>query len=162
MTERERDADLGCPECGQPLTCRQYTHHEKVGIYAVTDSTSHAWQCGSCGEVALTLTDLAALQRRAAAIVLRDAKQVTGDVIRYARKSLGLRQVDLAELLDCASETLSRQENDKEPMSRPMQLALVAILDGVGLFGGDVDEFIAHERTRPSLHEFEVPLPRTG
>jgi DNA-binding transcriptional regulator YiaG len=127
----------------------------------VTDATGQVLTCSKCGDVELSLKDLAGYQRRAAAIVIRDAKRIDGAVVRYARKALGLRQVDLAELLECAAETVSRWETDDLEMPRASQLALVAILDGVSSYDGNVDDFLEHERSgRPSGRDFEVPQAR--
>jgi putative zinc finger/helix-turn-helix YgiT family protein len=164
MTEKktgDRAAHV-CQECGSALAMRNYKHTEKVGKVKVTDATGQVPTCTKCGEAELSLTALAGYQRRAAAIALRDARSVDGPMVRYARKALGLRQTDLAELIGCASETLSRWETDALEMPRNMQLALVAVLDGVEHHGGDVDDYLAHDRERHSVRSLEVPARRTG
>ena len=150
-----------CAECGKALVLRNYTHTEKVGRYRVTDATSQLLQCSGCGEPVLTSRDWAGYQRRAAAVVLREARTVDGAVMRYARKAIGLRQVDLAGLLGYAPETLSRWETGDLPIPRTAELALVAVLDGVELCGGDVDAFVECEKGgRPASHTLEVPQTR--
>lgn len=148
------------------MALRGYTHVEHVGDVKVKDSTSFAWQCQSCGECDLSLDDLAGYERRATALVLRDGHHVNGSSIRSARKALGLRQADLAILLGCEPETVSRWETGSRPMPRAEQLAVVALLDGVER--GDTDlQALLHtpqgddkdkaDRKKPV--EFEV-LPR--
>lgn len=120
-----------CESCDIPMHVRGYKHVEQVGNVKVTDGTGLAPQCQKCGKVSLLLSDLAGYERRAAALVLRDGKHVDGSVIKYARKALGLRQTELAFLLQCTPETISRWENGANPMKRAEQLAIVALLDGV-------------------------------
>ena len=112
------------------MECRMHNHVQRVGSVSVHDATAFAWQCKVCGEVDLALDELAGYERRAAALVLRDGRHVNGEVLRAARKALDLRQTDLASLLECKPETISRWETGTMSMPRAEQLALVALLDG--------------------------------
>jgi DNA-binding transcriptional regulator YiaG len=146
-----------CPTCDGRMVFRPYGHVEKVGRYKVNDATAFAWQCEDqkCGEVELTLDQLAGYQRRAAAIVLREAKEIDGPVVKYARRALGMKQTELAEHLDCRPETLSRWETGDAPIPRAEQLAIVAILDAVEL-AGSLEAYLSQESSRPSK-TFDVP-----
>jgi DNA-binding transcriptional regulator YiaG len=156
----DTDRSKTCSTCGGSTTHRGYVHVEKVGKYKVKDATSFAMQCTKedCGEVELTLNELAGYQRRAAALVLREAPEVDGAVVKYARRALGMKQVDLAARIGCASETLSRWETGVAPIPRAEQLAIVAILDGVELAGG-LDGYLEQDHARTSK-TFEVPPRR--
>jgi transcriptional regulator with XRE-family HTH domain len=146
------------------MELRGYKHVEHVGSVKVTDATAFAWQCRDCEECDLSIEQLAGYERRAAALVLRDGKHVTGNVIRYARKALGIRQADLAVLLKCEPETVSRWETGARPTPRAEQLALVALLDGVEQTGLDVRAALdaaASERSAPDEPaELNVPALR--
>jgi DNA-binding transcriptional regulator YiaG len=109
----------------------------------------------------LSLAVLAGYERRAAALVLRDGKHVNGTVIRYARKALGLRQTELAALLQCTSETLSRWENGAQQMKRAEQLALVALIEGVERDGVDIKKQLTNKREdgHSAVGELEVRRP---
>jgi transcriptional regulator with XRE-family HTH domain len=120
-------------ECGGEMREQTYVHVEQVGAFKVKDGTMQLPQCEKCGNVEITLDELAGYQRRAAAAALREAPKVDGAMVKYARRALGFKQTELAELLGCASETLSRWETDTAPIPRAEQLAIVAILDGVEL-----------------------------
>lgn len=150
-----------CPSCGEPMALLGYTHVEAVGGVLVKDATSLAWQCKSCDLTDLSLEDLAGYERRAAALVLRDGMRVDGNVARDARKALNLRQVDLASLLGCEPETLSRWESGTRPMPRAEQLALVALLDEVESFGVDVRELLDRKKSDQPI-EMEVKRHKTG
>lgn len=137
-----------------------YTHVEHVGSATVTDATGFAWQCASCGECDLSLEDIAGYERRATALVLRDGRHVNGSVIRSARKALGLRQAELATLLDCEPETVSRWETGLRPMPRAEQLAVVLLLDGVERGDTDLQIMLSERRgdaeDKTGSVEFEV------
>jgi len=149
------------------MSCRRHKHVEKVGKAIVTDETGFAWQCASCDEVEVTSAQLMGYERRAAAIVLRDGRHTTGSLVRYARKSLGLKQTELAVLLECTAEHISRLENGHATATQTEVLALVALLEGVENGSEDLKARLEQEggdAARPSMHEFEVrePARRTG
>jgi putative zinc finger/helix-turn-helix YgiT family protein len=145
---------------GGTMVDRTHEHVERVGQHIVTNAWGEASVCNKCGEVELYLNELAWYQRRAAAIVLRESTSIDGAVVKYARRSLGLKQTELAELLGVRHETLSRWETDSEEMPRTAQLGLVAILDGVEQMDGDVQAFVrrARAKTRRPSRRHVVPL----
>jgi putative zinc finger/helix-turn-helix YgiT family protein len=153
-----------CPECGQGTLRRTVvTHVETVGGIKVNDGTAFGLACDRCGEYDLTGDELAGYQRRAAALVLRDRRLVTKDVVRYARKALGLRQVDLGALLDKSPENISRWETGEVRIPRAEQVALIALLDAQedGIDLGDwieMERAPLHRSKRPP--ELDVPPPR--
>jgi DNA-binding transcriptional regulator YiaG len=75
------------------------------------------------------------LEIAAACAVLSHAESINGDELKFARKAMGLRQPDLAALLDVAPETVSRWENDKDPIRRQTQLAVLLFLEHTARFG---------------------------
>jgi DNA-binding transcriptional regulator YiaG len=149
-----------CPDCSRgTLRRRTVDHVENVGKVKVRDTTAFALVCDECGDYDLAANDLAAYQRRAAAIVLRDGRFVKGAVVRYARKALGLRQVDLAVLLHKSAENISRWETGDIEIPRAEQLAVMACLDAAER-GIDVHEWVATERLpnrRRGRAELDVP-----
>jgi DNA-binding transcriptional regulator YiaG len=152
-----------CPECGGKLVGRAVKHVEKVGPATVTDGTGVVSVCEACGEYDLSAEQLSGYERRAAALVLRDGAHVDGQVVRYARKALGLRQEELATLLACRGETVSRWETEAIEIPRTEQLALVALLDGVEcgqLDPADALERAKQDKPRKGPAQLEV-LPRT-
>jgi len=90
-------------------------------------------RCLACGEETFAASALVRAER-AVARALIDSGMHSGDVVRWVRKSAGLRAVDLAELLGVAPETVSRWENDKHPIDRASWATLAALategLDG--------------------------------
>lgn len=111
------------------MQVKNHEHEERVGSFKVVDAGCMSLVCETCQTVDLTLDELQRFERRAARVVLLDRPDAGGDVYKYARKALGLRQVDLARLLGVEPETVSRWENEHVTMPRAEQLAIVALLD---------------------------------
>ncbi len=148
-----------CGACGTPMEYRGYKHVETVGTVRVTDGTSFAWQCSHCGEVDLSIKDLGGYERRAAAVVLRDGRNVNGSAVRYARKALGLKQTDLAHLLDCTAETISRWENNALAVPRAHQLAIVSLLEGVETGTLALEDLVRSAREEKAMPSKELEVP---
>jgi DNA-binding transcriptional regulator YiaG len=70
-----------------------------------------------CGNVVAEIPALKQLMRLIARDLIGEAGALTGDEIRFLRKRLGMRAVDFARTLGLEPETLSRMENNKQPVS---------------------------------------------
>lgn len=126
-----------CPDCGGKLARRGYLHVTKIAGFTVTDGTGHVLCCGQCGAPLLSSSELAGYERRAAQQILATAeKPVSGAVLKFARKALGLKQKELAAVLDSNEPQISRWENEDE-IDRRLRLAVAGLLalaeGGVGV-----------------------------
>jgi len=89
-------------------------------------ATVRGWRCVACREEIYEAADIERFDA-ATALALAGAGADGGDVFRLMRKAIGLRAVDLAELLGVTPETLSRWETGKHPIDHGA-LALLALL----------------------------------
>jgi DNA-binding XRE family transcriptional regulator len=144
-----------CEKCGATGTMRIGTHEVRVKVAERTvRSTSRSFpKCEACGDYEIESQQLEGLERRAALTVLRDCKEVSGAVLKCARKALGLTQQELGVTLDLAAETISRIENnrDRPAMYVPalaglLESAIVAAAGGDPNFGVEPDPKSTHER----------------
>ena len=119
-------------ECGGKYIRRLYRHVQNVGAATVTDGSAFARQCEECGQALLSMRQIANYERRAAAVALRDGTKVSGAMVKFARKALGMTQEELGAALACRGETVSRWEHDHEATTRTSQLAIVALLEHNG------------------------------
>lgn len=71
-----------------------------------------ATRCESCGEIYFDLGTIGTFEMLVAAKLVELGAR-SGAALRFMRKAMGMRAVDLAELLDVAPETLSRWENEQ-------------------------------------------------
>ncbi len=76
-----------------------------------------ALRCARCGEETMKGADIEAFELEVAAELARHG-ELPADAFRFARRTLGMRAVDLAELLDVTAETVSRWENGKQAIDR--------------------------------------------
>ena len=106
-------------------------YENRIGRYTVKDGGLSTTTTGSDGNSALTSDELGYLERRAAIAVLRDVPDIEGPELRDARHVLGLTQAQLAGYLGVAPETVSRWETGAQPFDRPVQLAVLAMLEQV-------------------------------
>jgi YgiT-type zinc finger domain-containing protein len=108
---------MKCVECRkgklEPSTAEETL---QVGDYVVRMDVP-VQECSSCHEVYLP-GEIAEQMELSAANLLAEAGVCSGAVFKFMRKSLGMRAVDLAELLSVTPETVSRWENDHVPVDR--------------------------------------------
>lgn len=82
----------------------------------VFTASVHGEKCPECGEDFTPVTELERFELAVARAL--SAAPATGQAVRYMRKALGLKGVELAELLGVTPETVSRWEADKHPIDR--------------------------------------------
>lgn len=114
------------------MTKREHTL--TVGRYSVTGEYD-AVPIDDDGTLGMPSTELGRLELQAAIAVLSESESLNGDELRFARKAMGLRQPDLASLLDVATETVSRWETGSEPIRRQTQLAVLLYLEHTARHG---------------------------
>jgi hypothetical protein len=106
-----------------------YEHKTIIGPFTVIDSSDQ----GPFGEfendIVFTGKQLMGFEIRAIRIILLAAKEkVDGSILKYARRSLGLKRIQLAELLDLTEQDIESLET-KEKISMVLRLAMVALLN---------------------------------
>lgn len=105
-----------CAECKGPVVTRNVDVTREVAGH-VFFAVLPARHCRACDDGAF---DDGVLERFElhVATKLADAGLQSGAAFRFMRKALGLRAVDLGELLDVSPETVSRWETDKRAVDR--------------------------------------------
>jgi DNA-binding transcriptional regulator YiaG len=99
------------------------------------------------GTFAMSSADFGRLGLQAAVAVFQQAEGINGDELRFARKAMGLRQPELAALLDVATETVSRWETGGDPIRRQTQLAVLLYLEHTLRHGEPVPLAASNEMT---------------
>jgi YgiT-type zinc finger domain-containing protein len=97
------------------------------GPVALVVSGVPAMKCGKCGEGFFELADLSRADLLAAAELANRGIQ-EGAAFRFMRKAAGLRGADVAALLNVREATISRWENDHDPVDLAAWAALAAIV----------------------------------
>jgi putative zinc finger/helix-turn-helix YgiT family protein len=108
---------MNCPDCGAVLVSSRENHlYEASGLPNVTLANVEVRRCGKCGEFEVVIPKLEQLHRVLAQAVAMKKSRLTAAEIRFLRKYLGWSGVDFAKHMGVAAETVSRWENDREPM----------------------------------------------
>jgi DNA-binding transcriptional regulator YiaG len=122
-------------------------HTLTVGRYRVVGEYE-AVPIDDAGTLGMPSTELGRLELQAAIAVLSEVESIHGEELRFARKAMGLRQPDLAALLDVATETVSRWETGTEPIRRQTQLAVLLYLEHTARHGEPVPLAAQNDNTR--------------
>jgi ribosome-binding protein aMBF1 (putative translation factor) len=125
-----------CNECGGMMDTAAKEILTSVGPYTVRDGSSFVLACDACGTVDMSMHEAALYELRAARTVLQDLPRIPGEVMRFARRAMGLRQEDLGTFLGLDRATVSRLETGESPITRQTQLAMLALVK-VALDGPD-------------------------
>ncbi len=139
-----------CIRCGTPMDQRRDSvpYDALPGTILVGVPVS---ECPECGETEVGIPRMAKLDRTLAKMVVEQESRLTPDEIRFLRKYLGLSGRDLAARMGVSPETVSRWENDRQPMSETNERLLRAI----AAHESPVDDYA---EALPS-HEFDDPEP---
>jgi DNA-binding XRE family transcriptional regulator len=117
---------MKCFNCGSDRMTQQCMDLPvKVGEYAAANSVQVP-VCQDCGEYSFSSSQIHDAELKAAIAVLVD-KGASGAVFRSVRKILGLKQTELAALLDVSAETISRFECGKQVVQPATRLAVEAL-----------------------------------
>lgn len=102
-----------CPNCGSAKIVVKRKGRDKLDVAGLSFVAIVPVEvCQKCGSKYFQAATLRAMELRVAqALAARGVR--SGAAIRFMRKALGLRAVDLAELLAVEPETISRWENDE-------------------------------------------------
>jgi DNA-binding XRE family transcriptional regulator len=119
LDPRTTAIQIRCSACGAetPQRVRVAAYQDKILGYPVVlyDGVEHI-TCLSCGHSSHFIPDVPGLMASVAVMRLMMPQKFNGREIQAIRKSAGVKQVDLAKMLDVTPETLSRWENGKEPL----------------------------------------------
>lgn len=113
-----------CNRCGGHVVAKTVEASREVAGHRFVAGLP-ARQCKACNEISY---DAFVLERFDLHVANRlvESGVGTGSAFRFLRKALGFRALDLAELLDVSTETLSRWETEKRPVDRGALTVLAA------------------------------------
>jgi putative zinc finger/helix-turn-helix YgiT family protein len=108
---------IACPNCGQEqeTSLGDYRYLES-GLDNVIIRGIEIFQC-TCGEHSALIPNIMEIHKLIAQCLLEQTRPLAGKEIRFLRKNMSMKAVDLARLLGVDKATVSRWENDKEKHS---------------------------------------------
>jgi putative zinc finger/helix-turn-helix YgiT family protein len=107
---------MKCHICGETMqkTKGSYTYKES-GLYNVILTGITLYKC-SCGEKMPEIKKIDELHRAIARALIKKKTPLSGKEIRFLRKQVGLSAKELSMVLGVNPVTISRWENDIEPI----------------------------------------------
>ena len=106
-----------CPMCGGMMTKRTGSYKDDlIGLPNVTLVGVGLLKCKQCGETAVQIPRHSELLRLLAAHVITKPTRLSGEEIRFLRKHIGWDEGELAKHFGVDPATVSRWENNKEPI----------------------------------------------
>ncbi|HET7754758.1 MAG TPA: helix-turn-helix domain-containing protein [Anaeromyxobacteraceae bacterium] len=118
-----------CDGCGAELRdCSEVVSVTLPRCGVIASVRAPARSCAGCGEVRV---DASVLRHAGLSIAceLADRGIHSGDALRHMRKALGLRAIDLAQLLDVTPETISHWETGKALPTRAAFATVAAMVE---------------------------------
>ena len=117
-----------CIECGARMkkTKGDYNYSES-GIDKVILRGISIYVC-KCGQKAPSIRHIEQLHELIALDVVRQKHQLVGQEVKFLRKAMGLKAVDLANILSVTKVTVSRWEADKASRIGPANDKLLRLL----------------------------------
>jgi putative zinc finger/helix-turn-helix YgiT family protein len=117
-----------CLQCGAAMVSSRENYHDKlIGLPYVTLCDIEIARCPNCGEYEVVFPRIQDLYRVLAQTVLTKPSRLTGQEIVFLRKQLDWSATKLAKKMGIAKATLSRWENEKEPIG-PLADRLLRLL----------------------------------
>jgi DNA-binding transcriptional regulator YiaG len=124
-------------------------HTLKVGRFNVTGEYEAVPIPEEDGSWGMPSQEWERLELQAAIAVFQQVESIEGGELRFARKAIGLKQPELAALLDVATETVSRWETGADPIRRQTQLAVLLFLEHTLQHGQPVPLAPVNDTTAP-------------
>ena len=152
---------MKCPECGQIMK-RWVRDHRYVesGLSNVILKKIPVYEC-PCGNEIAEIPAIERLHQKIAEILFRKPALLTGEEIRFLRKEMELKAVELAHLLGVNKVTVSRWENSATHIGvisdRLIRLLYLGFLEKKGrLSKEDILRVIESIKDRPQKIKIEV------
>jgi putative zinc finger/helix-turn-helix YgiT family protein len=106
-----------CIECGGAMKTTRKDHlYVESGLPNVLLQDIEFRTCPACGQHEMVIPRMAQLHRALAETIAEKRERLTGAEIKFLRKHLGWSGEDFAKTMGVRPESVSRWENEKEPM----------------------------------------------
>lgn len=118
---------MKCIECGSDMT----TKKENVPFQALPGTVLvgvDVSRCRACGAYEVAIPAIDKLMHMLANVVIRKPARLVGAEVRFLRKYLGYSSGDFAKRIGSSPSTVSKWENDAQPLGLHSDLLLRAMV----------------------------------
>ena len=149
---------MKCPMCTKgTVEAADVELSERVAGHTFT-ATIRGERCAACGEVFYPGPAVEAFEI-AVARALTSTDEASGETFKYARKAMGIRAEDLANLLGVTRETISRWETGKHPIdSAALAVLALMVKDAAQGSTATLDALRARREAKPLSKRVELKL----
>ena len=145
---------MKCFECGSEMVEKRETVRDHaLGLPNVVLREVPVRRCPKCREYEVVFPQMARLHKFLAGILIRKNTRLTGHEVRFLRKYLGWSGADLARRIGVTPESVSRWENEHEPIGlvpdRTLRL-MVALEKPVDNYHASALEIITADDPKPA------------
>jgi putative zinc finger/helix-turn-helix YgiT family protein len=141
------------------MTCSPGKHHyEESGLDNVYLLGIDICQC-SCGEEVVSIPAVTELHSKIALELIKKKSLLSAKEIRFLRKSIGLTAKKLSEIMGVDNATISRWENDKQPINEARDRLLRLIYLNVKGISTEVIKHLIEEGFADISPEFKATPP---
>lgn len=112
-------AAIKCQNCRNPTvnSSTENYHYTACGLRNVTLVGIEVRTCATCGWRSAVIPNVDGLHKVLAQAIVEKKGRLLGGEFRFLRKQLGESGTDLASIIGVTAETISRWENEREPVS---------------------------------------------
>lgn len=141
---------MNCMNCGEVMGVagENVPYRALAGVTLIGVEVS---RCAACGEAEIAIPAIEALNRSLGAALIAKPGRLTGDEIRFLRKSLGWSARTFAARMGTSPETVSRWETGKQRMAQTSERllrVLVAIEGPIEDYASETLEHIVDQAPR--------------
>ncbi len=123
-----------CTDCKKEMKkIRTNYEYKESGLTGVTLGSIAAYKCKKCKQIFPVIPNIKGLHRLIAQRLINKEALLTGEELVFLRKEMRIKAKDLAQVLGVHKVTLSRWENEKEPIN-PAGDRLIRMLYGSRIF----------------------------
>ncbi len=161
---------IKCPKCGKEMRAvapEKPYKYTASGLDNVILKGFEAYEC-ACGDGIIALPQIGQLHQTLAITILKKPALLNGKELRFLRKHFRLKAVELADKLNVSKVTVSRWENEEEPIGQANDrlvriffiLTFVDELNKAHVFA-EVGKRILNEKSLSEIQKvFDLPIEK--
>jgi putative transcriptional regulator len=144
-----------CYNCGKILQKKRALYqYKESGLPNLYLREVNFYHC-SCGEEMVEIPCVEQLNQRIAETIIASSPHLNGPEIRFLRKQLGLKAIELARIFGVSKVTVSRWENGKVKIDKAYDRMIRALVKNAE-FRAVLEQINNRKKTAPKSHRYVI------